>query len=157
MNICLKCNEQFSNRVIINGQEKIINKRKYCLKCSPFGMRNTRRLHLPIRNENSKKQCPICGREFKWTKNNVCSTCRTFDRREKQRTKAIDFCGGKCSICKITDYDVLTFHHRNPNEKSFNLCQSWQKKWKTLQDELEKCDLMCANCHMKFHRKEKYP
>lgn len=156
MNICLKCGDQFKNRVIINGSEKTLNKRKYCLTCSPFGAKNTRRLHLPIRDENSKKQCPNCGRKFKWTKNNVCSTCRTFDRREKQRIKAIDYCGGRCVNCEVSDYDVLTFHHRDQNTKKFNLCQSWQKSWNVIKEEIEKCDLLCANCHMKLHRKEKY-
>lgn len=155
MNTCLKCGEQFKNRVFINGVEKTLNKRKYCLKCSPFGARNTKRLHLPQRGEDAKKQCPLCGREFDWTKNNVCSTCRTFKRREQQRTKAVDYCGGKCSNCKNNDYDVLTFHHRDPNTKKFNLCQSWQKNWGALKEEIDKCDLMCANCHMKLHRKEK--
>lgn len=156
LNICLKCGEKFKNHVIIDGAEKTLNKRKYCLKCSPFGARNTKRLHLPQRDENSKKQCPVCGRKFKWTKNNVCPTCRSFKRREQQRTKAIDCLGGKCTECSNTDYDVLTFHHRNPKTKKFNLCQSWQKSWKTLKKEIKKCDLLCANCHMKLHRKEKF-
>lgn len=154
MKKCLKCQKEFKNRVIINGIERIINKRKYCLECSPFGMRNTKRLHLPQRNPNNKKQCPQCGRKFKWNKNNVCSTCRTFQRRNKQRAKAIEYCGAKCKNCGHKDSDVLTFHHKNPKTKKFTLCSNWQKSWSTLLKEIKKCELLCANCHMKLHRKE---
>jgi hypothetical protein len=154
MKKCLKCNKEFKIRVIIDGIERIINKRQYCLDCSPFGMKNTKRLHLPQRDKNSKKHCTECGREFRWTKNNVCSTCRTFKRRNDQRIKSIDYLGGKCKHCGIKDPDVLTFHHKNPKNKKFTLCQSWHRAWKTLLSEIKKCELLCANCHMKHHRKE---
>jgi hypothetical protein len=153
MKICLKCNKEFNNRVIIDGKERVINKRKYCLKCSPFGMKNTKRLHLPQRDSNSKKNCIECGRDFKWTKNNVCPTCRSLKRRKLHRIKAIEYCGGRCSNCGNNDSDVLTFHHTNPRTKKFTLCSNWQKKWDTIVEELNKCEILCANCHMKLHRK----
>jgi len=154
MKKCLKCSKEFKIRVIIDGIERIINKRKYCLECSPFGKRNTKRLHLPQRPKDSTKHCTECNREFRWTKNNVCSTCRTFKRRNDQRIKSIKYLGGKCTKCGNKDPDVLTFHHKNPKTKKFTLCQSWQKAWKTLLSEIKKCELLCANCHMKHHRKE---
>ena len=154
MKKCLRCNKEFKIRVIIDGKEKILNKRSYCLECSPFGMRNTKRLHLPQRDKNSKKQCTECGREFKWTKNNVCSTCRTFKRRNEQRNRAIKYCGGQCEHCGHKDTDVLTFHHKNPKTKKFTLCRNWEKSWSALLREIKKCILLCANCHMKLHRKE---
>jgi len=155
MKICLNCKDKIPAYQKINGQLKQLTSRSYCLKCSPFGARNTKRLHLPKRSKDIKKQCPMCSREFDWTKNNVCSTCRTFKTREQQRTKAIDYCGGKCLICKNNDYDVLTFHHRDPKTKNFNLCQSWQRPWNILIEEINKCDLLCSNCHLKLHRKER--
>jgi hypothetical protein len=61
MNICLKCNNSFPNRTIIEGKERTLNKRKYCLDCSPFGQKNTKRLHLYNKNKlyHSDKNCPI--------------------------------------------------------------------------------------------------
>ena len=155
MKICLNCKDKIPAYQEVDGQLKQLTSRSYCLACSPFGKRNTRRIHIK-RVRPSTKHCTDCGRTFNWTKNSVCSTCRTFKRREQQRAIAIDYCGGKCSNCKNNDYDVLTFHHRDPKEKKFNLCNSWQKKWEVLKEEIEKCDLMCANCHMKLHRKEKF-
>lgn len=154
MKKCLKCSKKFTNRVIVDGIERNINKRIYCLECSPFGKRNTKRLHLPQRDKNSKKHCTECGRDFKWTKNNICPTCRTFKRRGNQRSKAINILGGKCKNCGNCDHDVLTFHHKNPNTKKFNLCSHWHRAWITILKKIKKCILLCANCHMKLHRKE---
>jgi len=154
MKKCLKCGSEFKNRIKINGSVKVVNKRKYCLDCSPFGKRNTKRLHLPQRDQNSKKQCPQCGKDFKWNKNNVCWTCRSFNRRKQNRTKGIEYLGGKCDSCGIDDPDVLTFHHIDREKKQNNLSSIWHNNWKDIEQELSICKLLCANCHTKLHRKE---
>ena len=155
MKKCLNCNGDIPAYKKINGKVQQLTSRSYCLSCSPFRARNTKRIHIK-KIRPLTKHCLECGRKFKWKKNSVCSTCRSFKRRDQQRTKAIDLCGGKCFFCKNNDYDVLTFHHRNPKTKKFNLCNNWQKNWNELKLEIQKCDLLCANCHMKFHRKEKF-
>ena len=154
MKQCLKCKENFPAYAIVDGKQKQLTSRTYCLKCSPFGNRNTKRLHIPPRAKNSKKKCTECGREFGWTKNSVCSTCRNWKSRNNNRSKAIKYCGGKCNRCGIKDNDVLTFHHKNEKTKKFNLCRNWNRAWSILLSEIKKCELLCANCHMKHHRKE---
>ena len=43
---------------------------------------------------------------------------------------------------------VMEFDHRNPEDKSGNINQIIQKgNWDTLKQEIEKCDVVCANCH----------
>lgn len=154
MKKCRKCQKEFANRVKINGAIKVINKRKYCLECSPFGARNTRKLHLPQREENTTKNCPKCGKDFKWNKNNVCWTCRSFNRRKLNREKGIKYLGSKCKRCKTKDTDVLTFHHLDRDNKYDNLSSLWHREWNIINLELDKCELLCANCHMKLHKKE---
>ena len=154
MKKCRKCQQEFPNRININGSIKTLNRRKYCLDCSPFGQRNTRRLHLPQRDENTKKNCPQCGKDFKWNKNNVCWTCRSFNRRKTNRAKGLKYLGAKCRNCKIKDTEVLTFHHVDRDNKYDNLSSLWHREWPTIKIELDKCELLCANCHMKHHRKE---
>ena len=58
--------------------------------------------------------------------------------------------GAKCQIC---GYDkcvaALEFHHRNPAEKD----PQWRRGWSLdrLRNELNKCDILCANCHREVH------
>ena len=51
--ICKKCGEEFPNHFYDEeGKRHNLQKRKYCLKCSPFGGRNTRKLEIKSINEN---------------------------------------------------------------------------------------------------------
>lgn len=74
----------------------------------------------------------------------------------KTRAKAylIKYKGGKCEICGY-DKDVprvYHFHHRNPAEKDFSISQS-SLSFDKLKLEVDKCDLLCANCHAEVHWK----
>lgn len=54
-----------------------------------------------------------------------------------------------CASCGFNDHaHALTFHHREPQTKSFNVSHGVARYSPALvRDEIEKCDLMCANCH----------
>lgn len=56
-----------------------------------------------------------------------------------------------CRDCGITDVRVLEFHHRNPDEKSFGVMQGLTRSLEVLRQEIEKCDVLCANCHLIRH------
>lgn len=100
----------------------------------------------------SNKICPVCRREFKYNKNDVCSTCRIALLRYKQRKAAYAILGNICKRCGEDDSDVLTCHHRNPDDKCFELSIAWGNiAWDTILLELKKCDLVCSNCHLKIH------
>ena len=74
-------------------------------------------------------------------------------RRKETRLKAIEHLGGKCSRCGYNKYpEVLEFHHKNPSMKDFNVSSKGHcRSWKRVQQEIEKCDLLCANCHREIH------
>ena len=75
----------------------------------------------------------------------------TFHRRSKQ--KAIEYKGGKCITCGYNKSPAaLVFHHRDPAEKSFTVSGKIAK-WERLQPELDKCDLLCSNCHHEEHER----
>jgi len=60
----------------------------------------------------------------------------------------------KCDQCGESDPRCLEFHHRDPSEKIEGVRHLWHKSSKkTAMDEMEKCDILCANCHRKHHHK----
>lgn len=67
------------------------------------------------------------------------------------RLKAINHLGGKCIKCGETNTHVLVFHHKNPNEKDFNIGHMKGNFENVIINELNKCDLLCVNCHHETH------
>lgn len=78
-------------------------------------------------------------------------------RRKKLRVMAIEKAGGKCVRCGYNKYlEVLEFHHKNPSEKLFGIGQKGlTRSWTKIQAEIDKCNLLCANCHREQHVEEK--
>jgi len=77
--------------------------------------------------------------------------CDIKIKTRKERVKELKING--CSIC---GYDkclsALEFHHVNPDEKTFLLNETHMTKgYKTILSELEKCILLCSNCHKEIH------
>ena len=58
-----------------------------------------------------------------------------------------------CKQCGENHPGCLDFHHRDPSEKELDICQMVQSGWskRTILKEIEKCDVLCANCHRKLH------
>ena len=73
--------------------------------------------------------------------------------RLRQKQRAIDYKGGKCSACGYNKCpDALDFHHLDPTEKEFGLASSGiTRAWERVKKELDKCILLCANCHRELH------
>ena len=55
----------------------------------------------------------------------------------------------ECQECGIDDFRVLEFHHREDEEKAGNVSDMVGKGFskQTLITEINKCDVVCANCH----------
>lgn len=84
-----------------------------------------------------------------------CSVEAVSKRRKELKQKAIVLKGGSCQKCGYNKcVDALQFHHRNPSEKEFSISANRHViSWEKLKIELEKCDLLCANCHAEEHFK----
>ena len=67
----------------------------------------------------------------------------------KSRRDFINTCkSNPCTDCKISYPPcVMDFDHRDPSIKKFNIGASLRKPITVLTEEIEKCDLVCANCH----------
>lgn len=75
------------------------------------------------------------------------------EKRRELKLKAIAYKGGSCSVCGYNKCPgALIFHHINPDEKDFGISHNgsvW--KFDLIKDELDKCILVCANCHAEIH------
>lgn len=70
-------------------------------------------------------------------------------RRLELRFKAYKYKGGKCQKCGYQGLPAcFDFHHTNPKEKQFSISHHpHTRSWDRVKKELDKCDLLCANCH----------
>ncbi len=77
------------------------------------------------------------------------------NRRKKIRIMAIEYKGGKCEQCAYSCcLEALEFHHTDPTKKDFNISiRGYTRSWKRVQEELDKCVMLCANCHREAHAK----
>jgi len=76
--------------------------------------------------------------------------CQQSNRGLQKKIEVVMQLGGKCSICNYNkNLTSLTFHHLKPEEKSFpiDLRAFANRKHKLLMEEINKCQLVCRNCH----------
>ena len=61
-----------------------------------------------------------------------------------------------CGRCSEIDFRCLDFHHRDRTQKRFGVSRAVQHcaSRETIQIEIDKCDLLCSNCHRKEHYDE---
>jgi hypothetical protein len=65
-----------------------------------------------------------------------------------KKVRAVEYLGGKCSICGYNKcMAALDFHHKNGDDKYMSIGKLLIRSWDTIQKELDKCVLLCANCH----------
>lgn len=70
----------------------------------------------------------------------------------KRKQKAIEYKGGSCINCGYSKYyGALEFHHLNSQEKDLDWIKLRLTSWDKITAELDKCVLLCANCHREAH------
>ena len=60
----------------------------------------------------------------------------------------------RCAYCGENHPAALQFHHRDPSQKEFNVGEFVTRQLggiEKLKKEIEKCDVICANRHLKYH------
>ncbi len=117
---------------------------------------------------DGKKECTDC-KEFKLTSDyynrpdgkglhSKCKSCANkyyTERIRKVKIRMIEDKGGCCERCdlklKDTHYSVFDFHHIDPKEKDPNFGRIKYQKWDIIKEEIDKCMLVCSNCHRIIH------
>lgn len=74
-------------------------------------------------------------------------------RRIKIRSLAVEYKGGKCELCGYNKcIQALDFHHLDSSKKDFGIsAKGYTRSWEKVKLELDKCILICANCHREVH------
>ena len=71
------------------------------------------------------------------------------DKRQHFVLEEMQRRGGKCAKCGFSDIRALDWHHLDPDEKVNSISEMIRDRvsMDKLQAELDKCELICANCH----------
>ena len=121
-----------------------------------------------------EKICRVCNVSFPLTKEYffsngktpkgtpkwkpTCKPCGVLERKTRAMKVIEEVFGSpiQCSTCGYSKcFAALEFHHTDPSTKEVGISQliGSSPSEDTLRNELEKCELLCANCHREVHNK----
>lgn len=121
----------------------------------------------------TQRTCRKCGytsddltefRKDSRQKDGRASMCRACSRKDSSERRHIvnklvhdSKLGKHCEVCG-GDYPpvVLDYHHRDPSKKKFGIGDGAGRSTPitAILEEIDKCMLVCANCHRLLHYKE---
>jgi uncharacterized CHY-type Zn-finger protein len=134
---CAICDKQIPTVITIDGRKRSLANRKNCLDCSPFKNKTGNGMQYSKWSEDRK------------ARHRAVSAAKGLKRKKE----LVRLAGGHCIICGYnTCLRALTFHHRDPANKSFelNVSDIKSKNWDVVLNELAKCDLLCIRCHLEI-------
>lgn len=133
MKLCSICKTNKSTDSFYKNRKKKDGLQNYCKDCS-----------LKRRIEYYKKN----SKYYKAKNKSQVTKARDFIQQAKRK--------GNCSKCKDDRWYVLDFHHLSKETKLDGLAKMVTRGYSldNLQKEMEKCILLCANCHRELHHLE---
>lgn len=105
--------------------------------------------------EGRTPTCRACNyaKQKEWIeKNKDHVRKRERERAAARKETAVKHYGGKCHDCGV-EYPpcVFDFHHLDPSQKDVNPSQAIGRNPEKMWEELDKCVMVCANCHRLRH------
>ncbi len=105
-----------------------------------------------------KCQWHLCQNELEGQRRRFCSEkCKSkffvTKYRRELKIKLVTYKGGKCEICGYSkSVAAMDFHHHDPDIKEFAISRKGQcHSFEEAKREVDKCQLLCANCHREKH------
>ena len=105
-----------------------------------------------------KKWCSeSCRAKWRYKNDPIIKDRNTYTEQKARgyfnKWKALQYKGGKCQTCGEDRPATLCFHHRDPSQKELKLDgRSFaNRKWELIKEEVDKCDILCHNCHNMLH------
>lgn len=156
------------------GKDFIRANSSFCYDCLPSGLSDSARHTAKAKLERELNpiiiSCKNCGQKFELPYGEVnrryCYTCmpKELSKTESNmllrkfgKKRALQYLGGKCVCCGFDAYPAsLEFHHIDDSNKSFNISNKIKSTElsQEIYDELDKCVILCSNCHRAYHAKE---
>jgi hypothetical protein len=110
-----------------------------------------------VRGKRRSSVCKVCHSRYS-REHYLKNRDRYIEMTKDRNLKYIDMVRNKiwqyllsnpCADCGESDPLVLEFDHRSGEEKRFSISEAVSQKysWGSIQSEIEKCDVRCANCH----------
>ena len=128
--------------------------------CNPCWRKKNNASMVRWRAKNRYKSNYTSKRDYEENKEYYKKRLRDF--RLKRREKSIKYMGGCCVDCVSRGRDGIfptiayDFHHLDPNQKDHSPSNLMTRKdWKYVRVELDKCVLLCANCHRIRHHEQR--
>lgn len=131
---------------------------KYCKKCDTY--KDVNEFHKnKDKPDGLQNSCKICMKEASrasYDKNKDKWKDTRSERRQRiynENRAFIEDYKNKhpCYICGESENICLDFHHTDMSEKDNNVSEMLGHSRKTLEKEVSKCVVVCANCHRKIH------
>lgn len=73
-------------------------------------------------------------------------------RLEENRRKFLEYKKTlKCDRCGLDDHRLLEFHHVGDKDQNVSNLVNHGYAWRRIQEEINKCIPLCANCHRLEH------
>lgn len=135
---------------------------KVCTKCEiqkpieEFAWKNKAKGRLC----SNCKLCQSVMRKDYYLRNKDSELKRIRDRKNKILTWYHEIKNSLyCNRCGENHPAVLQFHHTDPSSKEGNISQMVRDATsiKKIEKEVDKCEVLCANCHFKEHWKDNAP
>lgn len=134
---------------------KQIKVKQIKVKLEPF----SKEQHCKICGDPLTKETAYVGKS-KRTFKTVCKKCRikkVCDDWIQLKKDVVKQMGGKCQDCGgIFTYQLYDFHHLDPSKKEYGWTKMKMFNKAKRDKELEKCVLLCGNCHRIRHAEDEY-
>lgn len=114
------------------------------------------------RKDGLSSICRICSKERSrryYAENTIEHKKAVFTRNRRLRQdnlrKVYDYLSENfCVVCNEKDITVLEFDHLRDKDKNISELVSRGCGWETIKAEIEKCQVLCANCHRRKTAKD---
>lgn len=129
MKLCSRCNQSKEFSEYYKRANAADGLQSSCKTCMAESYKRSRNAKLDHYKEVQKTR-------------NVANTARFKEWKEQQ----------KCLCCGESETCCLDLHHLDPSEKEAelsNVASYWN--WERMQAEIDKCVVVCSNCHRKIH------